>query len=68
MIYPYTDSQTRIDFSNWTQVDFDAENYYFEAREWCRQQFGPEDFCHLYQQYFFFRNAEDAMMFKLRWS
>jgi hypothetical protein len=60
--------------AKWYMMDFDIK-YYIEVKEWCAEQFGKHDRCpdawsrwwHRYESTIYFRDEDDAIMFKLRW-
>lgn len=70
-------SKKKYKFSrdNWYVVEFDTRHY-VEVREWCAEQFGPHPsqpdawsrWVHKYENKIHFRDADDALLFTLRWA
>lgn len=67
--------ETKYKFSrNWYIVEFDTADYY-AVREWCKEQFGPEDqfpnawsrWQHRYEDRIFIRDEQDYFLFIMRW-
>lgn len=59
----------RFKQENWTKVDWRTVKYqsYEFPKTWCRERFGWRDWVHFGNDWFF-RNEQDAIIFKLRWS
>ena len=71
-----TVSPSKYKFSrNWYIAEFNDVDYN-AVREWCAEQFGPEDkfpnawsrWQHRYEHQIFFRDEKDYVLFVLRWT
>jgi len=74
-MFKVLDPVSKYRFSrNWYVADFNDKDY-FNVREWCEEQFGPEDkfpnawsrWQHRYEHQIFMRDEKDYHWFMLRW-